>query len=447
MNKFLKVVFVIAIGFITANLFSIDKLIASTILTTNSTDTVGTFRTNVNTSLTNLNTDKIQVSGAATGSMIYYTAGTWTALASGTNNRVLLMSGGVPAWATSSLGTGDVTGPASSIDNEIIRFDGTGGKTIQGSSAFLISDAGIVSSGTWQGSVITATYGGSGVSSLTDGGILIGGGTGVFTALGVATNGQLPIGDGTTAPTLATLTGTANEIDITNGAGSITIGLVDPLAVSKGGTSKGSTPSNGQLPIGNGTDFTFATLTQGSNVTITNASGSITIASTGGGGSGSGFGYCEALTPGRAVLPNSNAPGFAKVVESNTAYQSLDFDASTDETAYWSFKVRDVMGFNTSTALFSWTASSTATGTVTFDLSVSSRASSSLINQTYEVNTSSTFTYSSTTRGVLQTYSVAITPTSTFSVSDQAFVKLFRDVSEDALAVDARLIDLEICFD
>jgi len=49
-----------------------------------------------------------------------------------------------------------------------------------------------------------------------------------------------------------------------------------------------STPTNGQLLIGNGTGFSYATLTAGSNITITNSSGGISIASSGGGGS-SGF--------------------------------------------------------------------------------------------------------------------------------------------------------------
>jgi len=48
-----------------------------------------------------------------------------------------------------------------------------------------------------------------------------------------------------------------------------------------------STPTNGQLLIGNGTDFSYATLTAGSNITITNSAGGITIASSGGGGTSS----------------------------------------------------------------------------------------------------------------------------------------------------------------
>jgi hypothetical protein len=56
------------------------------------------------------------------------------------------------------------------------------------------------------------------------------------------------------------------------------------LTIKQGGTGSSLTPTNGQLLVGNGTDFTLATLTQGANVTITSGTGSITIAATGGGG-------------------------------------------------------------------------------------------------------------------------------------------------------------------
>jgi hypothetical protein len=64
--------------------------------------------------------------------------------------------------------------------------------------------------------------GGTGATSLTDGGVLLGSGTGAITATAVLTNGQLLIGDGTGDPTVATLTA-GTGITITNGAGSITI--------------------------------------------------------------------------------------------------------------------------------------------------------------------------------------------------------------------------------
>jgi len=52
------------------------------------------------------------------------------------------------------------------------------------------------------------------------------------------------------------------------------------LNVGNGGTGLATTPSNGQLLIGNGAGYTQSTLTAGTNITITNASGSITITNT-----------------------------------------------------------------------------------------------------------------------------------------------------------------------
>ena len=64
--------------------------------------------------------------------------------------------------------------------------------------------------------------GGTGASLLTDHSLLVGSGTDPITALGAATNGQLPIGSTGNDPVLATLT-SGDGISITNGAGSITI--------------------------------------------------------------------------------------------------------------------------------------------------------------------------------------------------------------------------------
>ena len=50
------------------------------------------------------------------------------------------------------------------------------------------------------------------------------------------------------------------------------------VAVANGGTGLISTPTNGQILIGNGTGFSLANLTQGTGITITNSSGSISIA-------------------------------------------------------------------------------------------------------------------------------------------------------------------------
>ena len=53
------------------------------------------------------------------------------------------------------------------------------------------------------------------------------------------------------------------------------------LPVAKGGTNLSTVPTNGQLLIGNGTGYTLASLTAGSNITITPGAGTISIAATG----------------------------------------------------------------------------------------------------------------------------------------------------------------------
>jgi len=66
--------------------------------------------------------------------------------------------------------------------------------------------------------------GGTGATTLTDHGILLGSGTSAVTALGEATDGQIPIGSTGNDPVLATLTA-GNNISITNAAGAVTIAV------------------------------------------------------------------------------------------------------------------------------------------------------------------------------------------------------------------------------
>ena len=70
-----------------------------------------------------------------------------------------------------------------------------------------------------------------------------------------------------------------NGLTLTN----LTFSLTAPVSVANGGTALTSTPTNGQLLVGNGTGYTLAALTAGSGISVTNGAGSITIAATGGG--------------------------------------------------------------------------------------------------------------------------------------------------------------------
>ena len=55
-----------------------------------------------------------------------------------------------------------------------------------------------------------------------------------------------------------------------------------PIGVSYGGTGLSSTPTNGQLLIGNGSGYTLSTISAGSGISVTNTAGGISIAVAGG---------------------------------------------------------------------------------------------------------------------------------------------------------------------
>ena len=65
-------------------------------------------------------------------------------------------------------------------------------------------------------------------------------------------------------------------------AASIAATFAGTLAPANGGTGAIATPSNGQLLIGNGTNYSVANLTAGSNISITNSAGGISIAAASG---------------------------------------------------------------------------------------------------------------------------------------------------------------------
>jgi len=180
-----------------------------------------------------------------------------------TDGGVLLGSGTGAVTATSVLTNGQLligdgsTDPAlatlTATSNETTITNGSGTITVGlvasptiGGGNISALDAGNVSAGT-----LPVSRGGTGATTLTDGGLLVGQGTGAIEALGVATNGQIPIGDGTTDPQLANITGTSNEIEITNGSASIQVGIVTDPTLAGGNISalNGSNISSGTVAV------------------------------------------------------------------------------------------------------------------------------------------------------------------------------------------------------
>ena len=90
------------------------------------------------------------------------------------------------------------------------------------------------------------------------------------------TSGELVIKTGPGAGTTALTIDAAQNVAFANPPS-----INGALGVASGGTGLTSTPTNGQLLIGNGTGFTLATLTAGNGMTITNNAGSISLSAAG----------------------------------------------------------------------------------------------------------------------------------------------------------------------
>jgi len=95
------------------------------------------------------------------------------------------------------------------------------------------------------------------------------------------------------------------------------------LPVANGGTNVATIPTNGQLLIGNGTGYTVASLTAGSNITITPGAGTISIAST---ASGAAFTYVTFTRRVTSSAPIISAPAnpFNSTTFPSTTYSGID---------------------------------------------------------------------------------------------------------------------------
>jgi hypothetical protein len=174
------------------------------------------------------------------------------------------------------------------------------GSGVTGSS---LTSVGTIGTGVWQGTTIGTGYGGTGQTSYTDGQLLVGNtATGGLskTTLTAGTGITITNGNGTITIAAQELLSAGDGLDLNNGVFSVDLkangGLViestelavdlgassitGTLAVGDGGTGQTSY-TNGQLLIGNTAGgLSKATLTAGTNVTITNGDGAVTIAST-----------------------------------------------------------------------------------------------------------------------------------------------------------------------
>lgn len=108
--------------------------------------------------------------GYLTGDILYSSAqDTLNRLAIGASGEVLTVLGGIPSWQPAATGggggAGDISGPGSSTDNALTRWNGTAGDTIQ-DSLIIVNDSGTINLPAGVSQNITQASGNSSVSVL-----------------------------------------------------------------------------------------------------------------------------------------------------------------------------------------------------------------------------------------------------------------------------------------
>jgi hypothetical protein len=285
--------------------------------TFNSKQPAGSYLTNggalgTPSSGTATNLTGLPLTTGVTGLLPVANGGTGTAtpaLVAGTN---VTISGTWPNQTINSTasGTGDVTGPASSTDNAVARFDSTTGKIIQ-NSGVVINDSGEVTVGVWKGTEVGLSYGGTGASSAsqargnilpsytgnagkvlavnvgaTDAEWISAGGSGTVTSVAVSggTTGLTTSGGPITAAGTITLAGTlavangGTGVTTSTGSGNVVLSTSPTLVSPILGTPASGTLTNATgLPLSTGITGTLAVSNGGTGVTTSTGTGSVVL--------------------------------------------------------------------------------------------------------------------------------------------------------------------------
>ena len=202
------------------------------------------------------------------------------------NTVTLLVTGSDGGYLESSSGLSVASGKAFKVAGTDVLTATALGSSVVSSS---LTSVGTIATGVWNGTVIGTAFGGTGQDfSASTGFIQFSSGTAsVISAIDLTADvtGILPIANGGT------------------GASSLTDGGI-LLGSGTAAITATAQPTDGQLLIGStGGDPVLATLTAGSGISITNAAGAVTITNTGG-----GFTASQAYTSGASTNISLTVP-------------------------------------------------------------------------------------------------------------------------------------------
>lgn len=265
--------------------------------------------------------------------------------------------------------------------------------------------------------------GGTGATTLTDGGVLFGSGTGAITASAVLADSEMIVGDGTTDPVLE------------SGAT-----LRTSIGVGTGDSPQFTSPyASTSLELGHATDTTLTRSAAG----ILAVEGSVVTTA----GKQTIYVPAEAMTP-----AGTNGCASLTLVDSgnqNVEHNTLDFDASSDEYAH--FNVQFPKSWNESTVTFQavWTSTASDTDGVAIGLQAVAMADGDAMNTAYGTAIVVTDDAQSTAGDVYVTgESSAVTIAGSPSTDEIVEFRVFRDVSDanDDMTEDMQLMGIRLFF-
>ena len=296
-----------------------------------------------------------------------------------------------------------------------------------------------------------------------------------LTAPKFADGGFIADANGNESVVFGTTSSAVNEIKVTNAATGN-----DPLIAANGGDSNIdlaiAPKGTGEIVVGTGSADATITSSGAHNLVLdTNSgtnSGTITITDGANGNiviAPNGTGVAQAVdggdntaaikiagkesiwVPASSMYPNttSGCAAIAQVELSNgPEIKTLDFDKDSDEFAQ--FAVAFPKSWNEGTITFQayFTADSTNTGTVSWDLQGVACADNDTINVAFGTAVAPTAKAHSGTANDLDVTaeSGAVTIAGSPSTDEEVFFQISRDVSEDSLTADAKLLGIKLFF-
>ena len=384
----------------------------ASITTLAATDLISDSRSTLNTNFSNINS---------------YIGTNTTPTTPGAASRVLRSTSATETeWAALVLST-DVTGTLP------VANGGTGATTLtgllQGNGTSAITG---ISNSSTVGQVLRVT----GASTYAWGSLDL--------ADGDAITGTLPTANGGTGIAYFTAAGPTAARTFTFPDANATI-LTSNAAVTVGQGGTGVTSLTTYAVICGGTTSTgavqsIASVGSSGQVLTSNGAGALPTFQAAAGGGANEFTFV--LDPSNAILPNSNFAAPGRVVGTTFSYDTLDFDTTTSESAYWAIPIPPSVTPSTHKITIIWTnAAGLTTETVQFDVDWRSVSDSEVLDAATTPTTTND-TVSDTWLAQGDAHSVTLTMATATNVvaNDILLIKISRDVANDNMTGDLRFV-------